>query len=201
MTDLKRPDVLAKEARQRAFLAALAEKGTLKAACAAAQIDRSLPHLWRKDPDFAPRYLAAMEEFADSLEEEALRRGRDGYDEPLTYQGAFSYLYRDVRDDEGNLVLDVNGQPIQEMVRDSNGEPVKASVRKYSDALLARQLEARVKGYARKTEVSGPDGEPLGALGSPLDAARKIAFALALGLRQASSPALAAPPDNGEDLC
>jgi len=63
------------KARKRRYLAAYAETGTIKAACTAAQINRSSVTEWR-DSDAAFRRLEvqAVEVFADSLEELAYAR-------------------------------------------------------------------------------------------------------------------------------
>lgn len=74
--------------------------------------------------------------------------------------------------------------------------------RQFSDSLLALMLKAKRRreyGDTSKVELTGADGGPVQVEESPIVAARKIAFALALGLRAAeetTSPELA----NGEDL-
>jgi hypothetical protein len=198
------PQTVGKEARQSLFLAALADKGVIGPSAEAAGVARQTVHEWRKDPAFLERFEAALDRFADSLQEEALRRGRDGVDEPVVYQGQFSYEYEYVMDEDGKNVLDEEGKPVSRLRLDDRGQPIKASIKRYSDSLLARKLEARVKGYARKTEVTGADGGALQLESSPIDIARKIAFALALGLKAAKegSPAAREPEeDEGDDLC
>lgn len=70
------------------FFAALENGHPVRAACAAADYVRSCVYVWRKhDADFAARWAQAIEIAGDLLEEEADRRGRDGYDEPVFYQG------------------------------------------------------------------------------------------------------------------
>jgi hypothetical protein len=51
------------------FLAAYAERGTVRAACKAANVSRQTYTKWLQDPDFAQRVADAKEDFADHLEE------------------------------------------------------------------------------------------------------------------------------------
>ena len=70
------------------FFAALENGHPVRGACEAAGYARRCVYRWRKeDPDFAAAWAEAMAIAGDLLEEEADRRGRDGYDEPVFYQG------------------------------------------------------------------------------------------------------------------
>lgn len=70
-----------------AFLASLAKWGVITAATDAAGITRRWVYEYRqRDPEFAAEWDLALERYADSLEQEASRRGRDGVLEPV-YQG------------------------------------------------------------------------------------------------------------------
>ena len=70
------------------FFAALENGHPVRAACDAAAYARSCVYEWRKaDRDFAERWAKAVDIAGDLLEEEADRRGRDGYDEPVFFQG------------------------------------------------------------------------------------------------------------------
>lgn len=70
------------------FLAALKNGFPVRAACAAAPYARASVYRWRKeDKAFAARWDEALSIAADLLEEEADRRGRDGYDDPVFYHG------------------------------------------------------------------------------------------------------------------
>lgn len=58
--------------------------------------------------------------------------------------------------------------------------------KQYSDTLLLAMLKAKRRreyGDSSKVELSGPDGGPVAIEETPTQIARKIAFALALGLR------------------
>lgn len=110
-------------------------------AATAARIHRSI-HYRRLKAD--PAYKAAFDEAQETaigiLEDEAHRRAVEGVDEPLTYQGQFSY---DAKiDDAGNLVLDAEGRPMRGKV---------LTVRKYSDSLLQFLLRgARPEKYRER---------------------------------------------------
>ncbi len=70
------------------FFAALENGHPVRAACDAAGYVRSCVYVWRKeDAAFAERWAGAIEIAAELCEEEADRRGRDGYDEPVFFRG------------------------------------------------------------------------------------------------------------------
>src|SRR5262245_61740375 len=74
--------------KRAAFLAKLAEGGSVNAAVTAARIGRTMAYEWRAaDADFATAWDQAVEAGTDALEDEAVRRARDGVDEPVFYQG------------------------------------------------------------------------------------------------------------------
>nr|WP_323026547.1 hypothetical protein [Castellaniella sp.] len=100
-------------------------------------------YTWRKDmPDFAAAWDDAMKAGLLALEDEAHRRAFEGVDDPLTYQGQFTYLYRTKRDADGNPIRDEQGMPVQEPVLDAAGNHKIAAVRKYSDTLAIFLLKA-----------------------------------------------------------
>lgn len=72
-----------------AFLAVLCSGGVIRDACEAAGIARTTAYEWREnDEAFAAAWQHAVDEGTDLLEREALRRARDGVEEPVFYQGA-----------------------------------------------------------------------------------------------------------------
>lgn len=74
-------------ARER-FLTVLAERCNVSEAARAAGIGRTTAYEWREEePDFAADWDAAEQTAADRLESEAWRRGVDGVDKPIHYQG------------------------------------------------------------------------------------------------------------------
>ena len=75
-----------REQKQR-YLGAIKKYGTLSAGCRLAACSPNTVYQWRsEDPEFSGLEQRARETHFDSLEEEALRRGRDGVNKPV-YQG------------------------------------------------------------------------------------------------------------------
>ena len=99
----------------RVFIEALSNCGNITEACRVAKVSRDWAYDKRKaDPEFAAQWEAALEVAIDSLEGEAWRRGRDGYEEYIT--------------SKDGLVLGADGRPVMQ--------------RRYSDALMVRLLQA-----------------------------------------------------------
>src|SRR5262245_4589902 len=74
--------------KKRAFLVAFAETGQLKRSCLAAKIPHSLHYYWMNtDPDYVEAFAQAERIAAQTLEEEAIRRARDGVKRTIYYQG------------------------------------------------------------------------------------------------------------------
>lgn len=125
--------------RRRLFLRAFATRGIVLEGCRAAGVSRSTVDKWREQSEwFEELYCIAIEEAADRIEAEAIRRAVDGYDEPVIYQGM------------PTTVVD----PV-------TGEQRQLTVRKYSDALMALVLKgARPEKYREnhKVEVEGGAG-------------------------------------------
>lgn len=70
------------------FLTALENGHSVRAACGMARYARRSVYRWRnEDPEFAARWATAVQMAGDLLEEEADRRGRDGYDVPVFHRG------------------------------------------------------------------------------------------------------------------
>lgn len=66
------------------FLEALAERGNVSDACAAAKLPRSSAYDWRAaDAAFAAAWDLALDEAADRMEAEAHRRAMEGVEEPV----------------------------------------------------------------------------------------------------------------------
>ena len=142
-----------------AFLAALHDKPVLSHAARVVGVSRVTA--WRAmeaDPAFKAAVEAAMEEGIDKAEQEAFRRAVDGWEEPLVHQGYITYKIK--LNAHGSYERDADGKVIYE--RDENGQPIPVTIRKYSDALLAKVLGARRKAYGtQRTEITGADGAPV----------------------------------------
>lgn len=125
--------------RRRLFLRAFASRGIVLDGCKAAGVSRATVHYWRDSSEwFSELYDMALEEAADRIESEAIRRAVDGYDEPVIYQGM------------PTTIVDAE-----------TGEQRQLTVRKYSDALMALVLKgARPDKYREnhKVELEGGSG-------------------------------------------
>lgn len=76
------------QANMRGFLLAFRINPLVSEAARAAQIHSKTIYKWiDSNPSFAIAYKECQEEAADMLEAEALRRARDGIEEPVFYQG------------------------------------------------------------------------------------------------------------------
>ena len=75
-------------AKRAAFLDALARIGIVGAACQAADVTRTTVYRWRAaDPAFRAAWDAALDDAADVLEREAVRRATLGVREPVYWRG------------------------------------------------------------------------------------------------------------------
>jgi hypothetical protein len=120
---------------KRVFLAHLAHRGVITEAVAA-QPWRAVGWFYlerQKDPDFDAAWAEALGEAKDRLHSEAWRRGVDGVDKPLVWQGEITPL----RDPTTG-----------EVVRDpETGRALPATVKEYSDTMLAMLLKRHDPGF------------------------------------------------------
>ena len=147
----------------RPFLAALAEHGVLTMAAEAAGVDRSTVFRRRQeDEEFDTAVLDAIEQAVDKDEREVVRRAREGYHEPVVYQGELQYLTEPMVDEDGAVMRNEKGFVRTKLVRDAEGKPIPLTIRKFSDPLLALRMKGRRKSvYADRTELTGADGSPV----------------------------------------
>lgn len=138
------------EAEQAAFLAAFSVHGNIQRAVDEVRraqgrppgqpdadghlVSRDIHYRWlREDEDYADRFQAAKDDFADRLEAEARRRAIDGVQRYVV--------------SAGKLVYDEEGRPLIEHV--------------YSDSLLSQMLKAHRRelyGDRSTHEITGKDG-------------------------------------------
>lgn len=87
------------ERSKKRFLEAFAKHGTVTAACKAAGIGRTTHYDWtHEDPDYADQFEHARDALVDSLEEEAVRRARDGIEKGIYHQGELVAVERQYSD-------------------------------------------------------------------------------------------------------
>lgn len=146
------------------FLAALRVYPVIQHACDVVVIERSTAtKAWQRDKEFKAAMDEAMEAGIDRAEQEAFRRAVVGYEEPVVHQGRLSFVYE--------RYLDADGEEKYRQVLDDKGQPVPLTIRKHSDALLAKVLSARRQAYrTERTELTSPDGSM-----SPMDETTRAA--------------------------
>ncbi len=77
------------DARKQRFLTALEETASVTAACARIVVStRAMYEIRKRDPEFRKAWAAAIELGIDALEDEAVRRAREGVDEPVFHRGS-----------------------------------------------------------------------------------------------------------------
>lgn len=97
--------------------------GIVGDACRAAKVSRSLVYKTKEEnKTFKKDWEDALEDAADTLEHEAIRRARDGVREPVIYKGMPSIFWM------------LEGRPVPEGTE--GAVPIPLSVTKYSDKLL-----------------------------------------------------------------
>lgn len=152
------------------FVAALREIPVLRYACEAVGVNRVTA--WRArqtDEEFAAEWDSAMEDAIDKAEQEALRRGVDGWHEPVIDKGRLAWAYERFEQEDGTF----DYRPII----GANGQPVPLTVRKHSDALLQFVLKGRRRTvYGDKQEITGNAGGPITILDETKRAARLAAL-------------------------
>jgi len=81
------------------FIRILRDTCNVRRSADEAGINRITVTRWRaKDESFSVAWDEALEEAKDLLEAEAWRRGVDGYDKPVTYQGEITTTYKEYSD-------------------------------------------------------------------------------------------------------
>lgn len=159
------------------FLAALSDMPIIAHACKAAGVNRSTA--WRaKETDecFAADWADAMETGIDKAEQEAFRRGVEGYTEPVIDKGRLAHVYE--------RAVDSAGVESYRVALGPDGQPIPLTVRKHSDAMLALILTGRRKAlYSKRTELTGADGGPVAQVDETARATR-IAQLMALAAQR-----------------
>jgi hypothetical protein len=119
--------------KQAKFLAAYAKTANISHAAKSAGINRDAHYLWLEDPDYERKFALAHTDACESLEAEARRRGAEGFNEPVVYQGELQFLPK-FDPKTKTVMLDASGYPVR-----SN---VPLTIRKFSDVLLIFLMKA-----------------------------------------------------------
>jgi len=85
--------------RQLEFLKALARRGVVADACKEAKVSRRQVYRWyEKYEFFREAWDAAIEVSTEMAEAELYRRGVEGFNKPIAYQGEITAVYKDYSD-------------------------------------------------------------------------------------------------------
>lgn len=154
---------------QNAFIAAFRACANISKSADAVRIDRCLHYRWlRDDPEYTAAFQQAVTEASQFLEDQAVERATEGWQEPVIYQGRLAL--EPVLNAEGNQIyvpaLTAEGDPILLENGDQRMDRLMKplTIRKRSDALLQTLLKAwlpRKYGDKTRIELGGPDGGPI----------------------------------------
>lgn len=129
------------------FFAKIRRTGNVSKALKAAKYKRTATYAMReKDEAFAIEWNAAVDEYVDGLEEEMDRRGFEGIEEPVIYQGQRQYR----RDKEGKVIVDGKGKPV-----------VETRLVKDTTAAIFRLKGLRPEKYREHFQLAGKGGGPV----------------------------------------
>ena len=139
-------DTIRTPEKRAEFLSALSSTGNVSEACRLTGVARNSMYLWKQsDPAFAEEWAKHLAAGAELLEDEAIRRAREGWDEPVYYQGEVCGTVRKYSDTL--LIFLLKGQ-MKERYGDrvahtgDNGGPMEFVVtRAYSRTAEAREMQ------------------------------------------------------------
>ena len=81
--------------QKRAFLRAFAETGRTTTAAEIAKVHRDSHYYWmRSDENYAAAFEQARQMAGDKAEDEVYRRGIEGFDHPIIYEGKITGSYK-----------------------------------------------------------------------------------------------------------
>lgn len=180
--------------RTQAFLDAVRSLGKIAPAARRVGIAPATVYaLKAADADLAAAIDEAQQECYDTLEAALVERARDGHREVVIHQGQVQWQTEPVLEDDGSVARDDQGRMKQRLKLGEDGRPQVLYVLKPSDSNLQFALRHYRK-FVERVEHTGADGKDLLTQETPEDAAKRIAFALALGLKAAERRA--ADPDD-----
>jgi hypothetical protein len=133
---------------RQAYLDALSRCGTMSAAARFAHVSPPTVKRWREDPAFAEAEADAREAFADTLEEEAVRRARDGVEKAVWFKGNIVGSEHQYSDALLAKLLDGHRadrykQRVQNELTGPNGQELTASPQDIALRITALLEEAR----------------------------------------------------------
>jgi len=136
-----------RKAKQQAFLDALSGCVSIKEACRTSGIPRSTIYHWRDTNKRFKKLLdLANDDANDTIDDEIIRRGKDGVEEPLSSMGKLVYREEVLLDEQGKPLLDKYNKPIMCPVE-------QVTIKKYSDSLLLALAKSRMKKYRDRVDL------------------------------------------------
>jgi len=140
------------------FLAEFGERGIVKHAAKAAGIDRSTAYRWYdEDAEFAAAWDDAQEQATDSMEQEAWRRGVEGFEKPVFQGGNEVGRVREYSDTLLVLMLKAN-RP--KKYRDTSSIELTATATQMLEQLPTGDLMAEAQRIMGATPMHAlPQGE------------------------------------------
>src|SRR4051794_31328153 len=143
--------------KEEAFFDALRDGRSISAACLEAGITRSSAYLWREsDPQFKAKWNECVEEGTDRLEDEAIRRARDGTEKPV-YQGGV--LVGTTREYSDTLLIFMLKARRPQKFRDrvALGGDAEAPAIRHEQASAREILEGRLAAIAARHSDAGKE--------------------------------------------
>lgn len=150
ITDTPKED--RRDLKKRAFLITLAETCSVQKAVDAIGITRMTAYNWREaDPEFAAEWEKAKAIGATVLVDEAVRRGHEGVDEPVFYEGKRVDTVRKYSDNLMGRLLQAYHPEFRTTDITSGGKPINADpatiaieLTKLAEVLKNRRAEDEV---------------------------------------------------------
>lgn len=135
------------EAQRLLFLESLAKLGNVTAAAEHAGLDRvALYRLRKRNPSFAEAWAEAAEIGSSGVEDEAVRRGAEGWNDPVFYRGA---QCGEVRKYSDNLLMFLLKLRRPEKYKDQQEEPAEMTVRE-----LLAEIDGSTRGLPSEREAA-----------------------------------------------
>ncbi len=143
------------------FVQALAETGNISESCRQIGFSRSIVYAHREqNSEFAAGWDEALDVATDSLEAEVRRRGHDGYEEPVFYQGVMVATIRKYSDTLLIFLLKKHNPAFRDHTSINLGgqrdNPMKVAPIK--DDHLTDEERAEFKRLKNKVLMGGVDG-------------------------------------------
>jgi hypothetical protein len=144
--------------RVEKLLTALRELGTMKAACAVADVSPHAVYQWRKvDPEFDEAVREAQREAAHKLEDEAWRRAVEGHDVPVVHKGEIRGWYKQASDRMLELLLRAR---LPELYRERFETTTNVTHEIKLDAAARELLEANSRALGRMIDITPEHDAP-----------------------------------------